>query len=563
MVEPNKTYVGIVKDNNDPNKEGRVRVHVMDVYDDIEVDLLPWASPWKDINGNQFNVPDVGKVVIVVFDDGNINNPEYIFSDHYNINLENKIKSLSDDDYKSMKSLIFDHKTQIYSNDSEGLKIDYKYNQINITEDGIDLNLKDNQNEINIGDATADQQIILGNHFMEWFSEFLNLIKTGGLINTGGPTIPSPSLFKNLVEFEVIKDIKFLSKHIKAIDNNKIRTVKNQKREDTPQYGDNWASTKEENDTTVIKTTEIFKPIDGPKSELSNEIPNTITSNDVVNTNLLDSINIKNGTSTIENVSELIKENTNDTISENIDSLSNQVSDSINNSDVKNTDTYLKDLSIGVDTQKIILDPSNKTDEKLKKLIKYLESKNYNVYAERFILNIVGMRSRDDGRVTNKFDDTLYVFYRNGNLDWEFYEYKITTLPGLRIPDLTGKSLLPENVNILAPAQYVDQCILTNYKKDSSIKVLKFLECAFFENESLSKYKYNYSKIKTDKIDIYIKPSVNKGFATDVYNHSTDGSQVFKNNKQWKEFISLCENQLKYKKHFTYTLCRKKDYDSF
>lgn len=563
MVEPNKTYVGIVKDNNDPNKEGRVRVHVMDVYDDIEVDLLPWASPWKDINGNQFNVPDVGKVVIVVFDDGNINNPEYIFSDHYNINLENKIKSLSDDDYKSMKSLIFDHKTQIYSNDSEGLKIDYKYNQINITEDGIDLNLKDNQNEINIGDATADQQIILGNHFMEWFSEFLNLIKTGGLINTGGPTIPSPSLFKNLVEFEVIKDIKFLSKHIKAIDNNKIRTVKNQKREDTPQYGDNWASTKEENDTTVIKTTEIFKPIDGPKSELSNEIPNTITSNDVVNTNLLDSINIKNGTSTIENVSELIKENTNDTISENIDSLSNQVSDSINNSDVKNTDTYLKDLSIGVDTQKIILDPSNKTDEKLKKLIKYLESKNYNVYAERFILNIVGMRSRDDGRVTNKFDDTLYVFYRNGNLDWEFYEYKITTLPGLRIPDLTGKSLLPENVNILAPAQYVDQCILTNYKKDSSIKVLKFLECAFFENESLSKYKYNYSKIKTDKIDIYIKPSVNKGFATDVYNHSADGSQVFKNNKQWKEFISLCENQLKYKKHFTYTLCRKKDYDSF
>jgi hypothetical protein len=40
-----------------------------------------------------------------------------------------------------MKSLIFDHKTQVYVNDSEGLKIDHKYN-VNIIESGVNINLK-------------------------------------------------------------------------------------------------------------------------------------------------------------------------------------------------------------------------------------------------------------------------------------------------------------------------------------------------------------------------------------------------------------------------------------
>jgi hypothetical protein len=37
-----------------------------------------------------------------------------------------------------MKSLIFDHKTQVYVNDKEGLKIDHKYNNVNITESGVE-----------------------------------------------------------------------------------------------------------------------------------------------------------------------------------------------------------------------------------------------------------------------------------------------------------------------------------------------------------------------------------------------------------------------------------------
>lgn len=66
-VEANKTYIGVVEDNKDPKKMGRCRVRVLDVFDNIDVQDIPWASPYKDLNGNQFNVPEKGKVLIVVF----------------------------------------------------------------------------------------------------------------------------------------------------------------------------------------------------------------------------------------------------------------------------------------------------------------------------------------------------------------------------------------------------------------------------------------------------------------------------------------------------------------
>lgn len=225
MVESNKTYIGVVEDNNDPNRLGRVKIRVSDVFDNLEVEDIPFATPWKDLNGNSYNTPDVGKVVMVVFDQGNIESPEYIYTDNYNINLENKLKKLTNSDYLSMKSLFFDHKTQIYVNDSEGLKIDHKFNNINILEKSINLNIKDNNSKLNLGDANASQQAILGNNFIDWMDRFLKVLEGGSLLNSGGPVKPDPRMIKLITEFKAFKDDKFLSKHVSIVDNNKASSV--------------------------------------------------------------------------------------------------------------------------------------------------------------------------------------------------------------------------------------------------------------------------------------------------------------------------------------------------
>ena len=59
-VEPGKTYIGIVEDNKDPDRLGRCKVRVVDIHDGRDRDgkylmdtaSLPWAMPWKDLNGN-------------------------------------------------------------------------------------------------------------------------------------------------------------------------------------------------------------------------------------------------------------------------------------------------------------------------------------------------------------------------------------------------------------------------------------------------------------------------------------------------------------------------------
>lgn len=258
-----KIFVGVVEENQDPKKFGRCKVRVLNIYDEIPSEDLPWATPWKDLNGNTFLLPEKGKIVSVVFDEGNPYKPEYIFAEHYNKNLEKKLSGLSDTDYTSMRTLMFDHKTQIYSNDTEGLMIDYKYNNINIKSDTIDINLKDNQGKLSLGDAKADQQAILGTNFMNWFDEFIdNLLGTNNgpyLGNLGAPVIANPEFIEVISKYKSLRDPKFLSQNVYIIDNDLVSTVTDNmsNRQNIPQLGDSW--------NTTIKNSEV-----GPSEDKNN-----------------------------------------------------------------------------------------------------------------------------------------------------------------------------------------------------------------------------------------------------------------------------------------------------
>jgi len=220
-----KVYVGIVEDINDPRRMGRVRVRVQSIFEKIPLEHIPWAHQYIDAPGKNFGIPQVGKIVNVIFQNGNIYTPYYIYTEKYNLNLQDKLESLSEDEYKQFIALLFDHKTRIYS-DSENLTLDYLLNKMTIDKDGINLEVKDNAQRVNIGSKNADQRIILGEHFLlDWFMEFVKLLLNPvNLTGNMGAPVLKPQIDIHLTKF-LANVGKMVSSNVYVVDNNKVEKL--------------------------------------------------------------------------------------------------------------------------------------------------------------------------------------------------------------------------------------------------------------------------------------------------------------------------------------------------
>jgi len=511
-------FIGVVEDNQDPKKLGRCKCRVLNIFDNIPIPDLPWATPWKDLNGNSFIVPDKGKIVSVVFDDGNIYKPEYIYAEHYNINLENKLKTLDGKNYTSMRALMFDHKTQIYSNDSEGLKLDYKLNNINVTSSEINLNLKDNFGHVNIGSPGSSQQAILGNHFLEWFDEFVdNLLGSNAgpyLGNLGAPVVANPAFISVLLKYKALKDPKFLSHHVNIVDN---EYVEKQERPTNGQLGDKWKSTVVEND--LIQSEQIdFNPTDG----LSSDTPEGQLTSYVDDKGQQQNPAEAQSTPPIQ-------------ASENPDVL---------------------------------------------RIVEAMQRKGYKILTRPYEANIVGIRKQYEGqKYSNSFKDDLYVFYKiQENSNWQVWKFKISTMPGFYYGqevgddfkiDVTGKSTFsikqskkmlsrgtpPNNgLGIMMEAQYLNIYQIGQHAGSPALKALgphKF----YRDNSPGDTIRY------TGRGQGFTDMHVHKGFPGGAkVNNWSEGCQVFQSESQLNKLISLLqEHKNRYGNKFNYTLMLDRD----
>lgn len=219
----NNVYFGIVEDNNDPRKQGRLKVRVQNVFDGIPLAHIPWSSPYIVPNGKSFSIPSVGKIVNVTFDNGSIYAPYYIYTEKFNINLQDKLESLGDDDYDNFNALFFDHRTQIYS-ETDKLTLDFKLNKMTIDNESMNLELKDNAQLLNLGSRNADQPVILGKNFMDWFFEFVKALINPANMNAAGSPVVKPNIDILLNEF-MMKRGTFVSTNVFVPDNSSIDTL--------------------------------------------------------------------------------------------------------------------------------------------------------------------------------------------------------------------------------------------------------------------------------------------------------------------------------------------------
>lgn len=137
-----KQFLGIVEDPNDPRKEGRARIRVVSIFDDLPVEDLPWAYPkqksaffGKDGLGGSLSVPKKGAIVAVRFDNGNIYSPEY-YSIH-EIAEDVREELGKQGEYLGSHVVLFDgdEELKIWFTISKGLTLQLKGSRINIGRD--------------------------------------------------------------------------------------------------------------------------------------------------------------------------------------------------------------------------------------------------------------------------------------------------------------------------------------------------------------------------------------------------------------------------------------------
>lgn len=189
-------------------------------------------------------------------------------------------------------------------------------------------------------------------------------------------------------------------------------------------------------------------------------------------------------------------------------------------------------------------------------LIKQLKKKDYIVYDKPFQLNIVGVRANTT--VPNKFDDIIYVFFKNDKNKWVGKAYPATTDTGtywLKNPmRKSGSALLKEG-------QYVDTWIRRGHG------VTKYL--ALGQEKPVTVYRdYNRDAVldfangreETGLFGINIHRAKKVGKASTVDKYSA-GCQVFQDVEDFNEFMEMTKKHAElYGNKFTYSLIDERAY---
>lgn len=188
-----------------------------------------------------------------------------------------------------------------------------------------------------------------------------------------------------------------------------------------------------------------------------------------------------------------------------------------------------------------------------KGILSVLRNKGYKIYSRPYELNIVGVRAVTI--LSNSFDDSLWVFWKDDKNNWQEKTFRITTDP--------GKYYLENGfsggvTSILAEGQYIEAYALGKHlgKYEALVQVGKVT--ALLDSDKDAVLNFLSTKTKTGLFGINIHRANAKGTTEEINNYSA-ACQVFANAEDFETFLKLCrKHRDKYGNKFTYTLIDEK-----
>lgn len=193
----------------------------------------------------------------------------------------------------------------------------------------------------------------------------------------------------------------------------------------------------------------------------------------------------------------------------------------------------------------------------IRRVVRMMKSRKYEVYTEPYKLNIVGFRNPNTNPL--QFDDDLFVFWKNPSGIWKGRKYKITTDPStayLKNPygnnagtaivahgQYVNSHKLRTHTGYPALSQRRDICIYRDYDRDDTL---------FFDVNTIvckSDMGINIHRAKVGDADD------GQGNTKKIGLYSA-GCQVFQNYYCFQEFLDMCRRQVSMygDDGFTYTL---------
>ena len=169
-------------------------------------------------------------------------------------------------------------------------------------------------------------------------------------------------------------------------------------------------------------------------------------------------------------------------------------------------------------------------------------------------LNIIGVRNKSIGdKITNKFDDTLYIAYKEAGV-WKIKSYAITTDPG------TYYMKNPLNANgcaILVEGQYLNIYSIRNHQGKYPAICQTYGAVKLYRDDNKNDI-YDFTNIVSDPnsgVNIH-----KAGKDSLEINQNSAGCQVFKREVDFNDFMIICSSfKAILGNKFTYTLINTLD----